>query len=84
MAKNEHPLSRVDDDNVVQRGELARSLMEVFQELRDGTMEIGLASELNNTAGKVLKSHALDLATIHLLHEQASVADRLALTSNNG
>lgn len=66
-----HPLSRIGSENAEMRGEITGALKEVFGELRRGEIDIKLAFELNNTAGKIFKSHTLDLAEAHFLNERS-------------
>ncbi len=42
--------------------ELRSELLVVFSELREGTIELPIAQELNNTAGKVLNTVKVQLA----------------------
>lgn len=50
--------------------ELNASLINVFKKLDSGEMDLKLAAELNNTAGKIMSAHKLTLA-YHALREEA-------------
>jgi len=50
--------------------EVRDELSEVFQGLKDGTLEVDRASEMNNTAGKIIKSLAVQLEYFSLRNEQ--------------
>lgn len=50
--------------------ELAQDLSALYKELRQGSVDIKLASELNNTAGKIISAHKVQLA-YHALRDEA-------------
>lgn len=49
---------------------LTADLGTLYQELRAGTVDIKLATELNNTAGKIISAHKTQLA-YHALRDEA-------------
>jgi len=42
--------------------EMRNELLNVFTELREGTIELPVAAEVNNTAGKILNTVKVELA----------------------
>ncbi len=50
--------------------EMRTELLDVFVELREGTIELPIAQELNNTAGKVLNTIKVELAKAALCGEK--------------
>lgn len=46
------------------------SLIEVFDKLRDGDMDLKQASEINNTAGKIINTAKVQIAYAALRGEQ--------------
>lgn len=57
--------------------ELAADLTGLYTELRNGTVDIKQATELNNTAGKIISAHKVQLA-YHALRNEAPVIPFLA------
>lgn len=49
------------------------SLIEVFDKLRDGDMDLKQAAEINNTAGKIINTAKVQLAYAALRGEQPSI-----------
>ena len=49
------------------------SLIEVFDKLRDGDMDLKQAAEINNTAGKIINTTKVQLAYAALRGEQPSI-----------
>lgn len=50
--------------------ELTGDLGKLYSELRAGAVDIKLATELNNTAGKIISAHKVQLA-YHALRDEA-------------
>lgn len=57
-------------DNVVG---LRSELLNVFVELREGTIELPIAAETNNTAGKILNTVKVELAKAALCGEKPQI-----------
>ena len=57
-------------ENVV---DMRNELLVVFVELREGTIELPIAQELNNTAGKVLNTIKVELAKAALCGEKPKI-----------
>ena len=57
-------------DNVVG---LRSELLNVFCELRSGAIELPIAQELNNTAGKILNTIKVELAKVALCGEKPNI-----------
>ncbi len=57
-------------DNVV---DMRNELLSVFGELREGKIELPIAQELNNTAGKVLNTIKVELAKSALCGEKPQI-----------
>ncbi len=57
-------------DNVV---DMRTELLDVFVELREGAIELPIAQELNNTAGKVLNTIKVELAKAALCGEKPRI-----------
>ena len=57
--------------------ELATDLTELYTELRSGAVDIKQATELNNTAGKIISAHKVQLA-YHALRNEAPTIPFLA------
>ena len=53
--------------------EMRSELLDVFVELREGTIELPIAQELNNTAGKVLNTIKVELAKSALCGEKPQI-----------
>ncbi len=53
--------------------ELRSELLDMFVELREGTIELPIAQELNNTAGKVLNTIKVELAKAALCGEKPKI-----------
>lgn len=53
--------------------ELRDELLKMFCELREGTIELPIAQELNNTAGKVLNTIKVELAKAALCGEKPKI-----------
>ena len=53
--------------------EMRTELLNVFTELREGTIELPIAQELNNTAGKILNTVKVELAKAALCGEKPVV-----------
>ncbi len=53
--------------------EMRSELLDVFVELREGTIELPIAQELNNTAGKVLNTIKVELAKAALCGEKPNI-----------
>lgn len=53
--------------------DIRNDLINVFNKLRDGTMEAKEAVELNNTAGKIIASAKVQLAYAALRGEQPNI-----------
>ncbi len=53
--------------------ELRSELLDVFVELREGKIELPIAQELNNTAGKVLNTIKVELAKVALCGEKPKI-----------
>lgn len=49
------------------------SLIEVFDKLRDGDMDLKQAAEINNTAGKIINTAKVQLAYAALRGEQPTI-----------
>ena len=60
--------------------ELTTDLGSLYAELRNGTVDIKLATELNNTAGKIISAHKVQLA-YHALRNEAPDIPFLAAES---
>lgn len=60
--------------------ELTQDLGSLYNELRTGTVDIKLATELNNTAGKIISAHKVQLA-YHALRDEAPDIPFLAAAS---
>ena len=60
--------------------ELTADLGNLYAELRSGTVDIKLATELNNTAGKIISAHKVQLA-YHALRDEAPEIPFLAADS---
>lgn len=58
-------------NNVV---DMRTELLGVFSELQAGTIELPVAQELNNTAGKILSSVKVELAKAALCDEKPAIA----------
>ena len=56
---------------------LSRDLSRLYEEIRSGSIDLKMAGELNNTAGKILKAHQVQLA-YHALRGEAPVIPFLA------
>lgn len=54
--------------------DIRNDLVNVFNKLRDGTMEAKDAVEINNTAGKIISSVKVQLAYAALRGEQPEIA----------
>jgi hypothetical protein len=54
--------------------DLRAELVAVFNELRGGAMDPGLAKEINNTAGKIIKSVQLELTYADLRKQEPTIA----------
>ncbi len=50
--------------------DMRNELLSVFTELREGTIELPIAQELNNTAGKILNTIKVELAKAALCGEK--------------
>ena len=57
--------------------ELTADLTSLYAELRNGTVDIKQATELNNTAGKIISAHKVQLA-YHALRNEAPTIPFLA------
>jgi adhesin HecA-like repeat protein len=53
--------------------ELTTDLSALYGQLRDGTVDIKLATELNNTAGKIISAHKVQLAYHALRDEKPTI-----------
>ena len=53
--------------------DMRNELLGVFVELREGTIELPIAAELNNTAGKVLNTIKVELAKAALCGEKPQI-----------
>lgn len=53
--------------------ELSADLARLYGELRSGEVDIKLATELNNTAGKIISAHKVQLAYHALRDEKPSI-----------
>ena len=53
--------------------DLRSELLNVFSELRAGTVDLPMAQELNNTAGKVLNTIKVELAKAALCGEKPQI-----------
>ena len=54
--------------------ELRAELVAVFDELRGGALEPALAKEINNTAGKIIKSVQLELTYADLRKQEPNIS----------
>lgn len=54
--------------------DMRTELLGVFSELRAGTIELPVAQELNNTAGKILNTIKVELAKAALCGEKPVIA----------
>lgn len=54
--------------------DMRNELLNVFTELRKGTIELPIAQELNNTAGKILNTIKVELAKAALCGEKPKIA----------
>lgn len=61
---------------------LSQDLSKLYEEIRAGSIDLKMASELNNTAGKILKAHQVQL-TYHALRGEAPEIPFLAAPTTN-
>ncbi len=54
--------------------DMRNELLNVFTELREGTIKLSIAQELNNTAGKILNTVKVELAKAALCGEKPVIA----------
>ncbi len=54
--------------------DMRNELLNVFGELRAGTIDLPVAQELNNTAGKILNTVKVELAKAALCDEKPKIA----------
>ena len=52
---------------------LSQDLSKLYEEIRSGGIDLKMASELNNTAGKILKAHQVQLAYYALRGEAPEI-----------
>ncbi len=60
--------------------EVTEGLMDVFRQLRDGTMEPKDAMEINNTAGKIISAYKTRIA-YHALRDERPTIEGLSTTA---
>ena len=53
--------------------ELNKQLIELFQALKDGTIDVKTAAEMNNTAGKIINVQKVQLEYAQLRSEAPSI-----------
>jgi hypothetical protein len=54
--------------------ELNKQLIELFQALKDGTIDVKTAAEMNNTAGKIINVQKVQLEYAELRNEAPSIS----------
>ena len=53
--------------------ELTTELSELYQGLKNGTMDVKVATEMNNTAGKIINAQRVQLEYAELRKEQPDI-----------
>jgi len=53
--------------------ELRQALTKLFDQIRDGSVDVKVASEMNNTAGKIISSLKVQLDYAELRKEQPEI-----------
>ena len=61
--------------------DLSQDLSRLYEEIRAGSIELKVAGELNNTAGKILKAHRVQLA-YHALRDEKPNIQFLSATAD--